>query len=105
MMSVIAHPYGDLVHFTRSRKEWEAAVREDGGDEVAGPDALGITWLGTSGYIVGVFSRDPGTMAHEMSHVALSILDRVGIDVQEANQEPFCYLLGYLVRHFTKAKA
>lgn len=107
MKRLIAHPYGDEVLFTRSQKEWRSLVRRHGDPAYADVDldgCNGITYYSPSGYIVGVFADDPGTMAHECAHVALSILDGVGADVQEANQEPFCYLLGYLVSSFSKAK-
>ena len=101
-------PYKTSVVFTRSRKEWEAAVQaveHDPGDEYLHLDAEGITYrCASGGFIVGVFRRDAGVLAHECAHVALSILASRGIDVQEANQEPFCYLLEHLVDYFTKAK-
>lgn len=105
MVEYEVQPYGDLIRFTRSRKEWAAAVQADSyansGDELGHLDADGICWWSPNGYVVGVFNGKPGTLAHELSHACLTMLDRRGIDVQEANQEPFCYLLGHLITYFT----
>lgn len=92
------------IKFTRSRKEYAKAVEAaDGFDDGEPADGLTCT-LDSGGFIVGVFTRDPGTLAHEMAHVALEIIDRAGFTAEAGNQEPFCYLLGYLVSHFSKVK-
>lgn len=96
--------YGNGILFTRSRAEFTKAVeKNDGFDD--GEEADGLTCTLDSGsFIVGVFDKSPGTMAHEMAHVAMEIIDRAGFDAQAGNQEPFCYLLGYLVHYFSKVK-
>ena len=40
---------------------------------------------------------DPGTIAHEAFHAAFDILDRAGVKPDAKNQEPFAYLLGWVV--------
>jgi hypothetical protein len=92
------------IQFTRSRKEFAKAVEAAGGFD-DGQCADGLTCaLDSGGFIVGVFTKDPGTMAHEMAHVALDILEWAGFDAQAGNQEPFCYLLGHLINHFSKVR-
>ena len=42
------------------------------------------------------------TIAHEAFHATVRILDHIGIDFNLGNQEPFAYLLEYLVREIHK---
>ena len=39
----------------------------------------------------------PGTIAHEAFHAAFRILDRAGVKPDVNNQEPFAYLLSWVV--------
>lgn len=96
--------YGNGIYFTRSRKEYARLVEQhDSFDDGEEADGLTCT-LENGGFIVGIFSKDPGTLAHEMAHVALEIVDRAGFSADAGNQEPFCYLLGHLVNHFARVK-
>lgn len=96
--------YKALIHFTRSRKEFSTQAAKWGFDGDI-DDCGGICLESDSGnYIVGVFSKDPGTLAHECAHAALNIISNAGFTAEAGNQEPFCYLLGDLVAHFSKVK-
>lgn len=37
-----------------------------------------------------------GNVTHESSHVAMEIFDYIGATVEIKNQEPFCYLAGWI---------
>ncbi|WP_145572507.1 hypothetical protein [Yersinia mollaretii] len=52
-------------------------------------------------YLIGVFTGDVSTLAHECAHVAFYTCRDVGvtIDTNGAN-ETYCYLLGGMVSHF-----
>lgn len=44
-----------------------------------------------------VWGKNIHSLVHELSHVALHVFERAGIDPRDANGEPFCYLLSQLV--------
>lgn len=44
-----------------------------------------------------------GTIAHECAHAAMNICHRRGIIIDTGNQEPFTYLIGFLVNRVTDA--
>ena len=96
--------YGVYVTFTRSRKEYDKLMEKaDGYPSEDGDNGLCVS-LDSGNYIVGVFTKDPGTLAHELAHVALNIVERAGFTAEAGNQEPFCYLLAHLVNQFSKAR-
>ncbi len=47
--------------------------------------------------LICVFDHSPNTISHECGHAALSVMERIGEFDVISSQEPFCYLLGYLV--------
>jgi hypothetical protein len=49
-------------------------------------------------YLVGVFDKDPLTVVHECSHLAILICASTSWSISEETSEPFCYLLEDLVR-------
>jgi hypothetical protein len=44
-----------------------------------------------------VYGRRECDLIHELSHVALHVFKRAGIDPRKAGGEPFCYMLSQLV--------
>lgn len=44
-----------------------------------------------------VWARASHYLAHELSHVALHVFERCGIDPRDSGGEPFCYLLSQLM--------
>lgn len=45
-----------------------------------------------------VWAEDTPSLAHELSHVVLWVFEIAGIDAREAGGEPFCYMLGQLMK-------
>ncbi len=45
-----------------------------------------------------IFAEAAPQLAHELSHVILSVFEDCGIDPREANGEPFCYMLSQLMQ-------
>lgn len=97
--------YRSLVQFTRSRKEFAAALADVGSYPDVSGMAGGVQELPHGNYIMGVFDRSLSTLVHECAHLALSVVRNAGFQAEDGNQEPFCYLLGELVAHFHKEKA
>jgi hypothetical protein len=96
--------YGANVMFTRSRKEFSKKAGELGAYEDTENMEGAVLETDAGNYLMGVFTRDPNVMAHECSHLALSIIKNAGFDAEAGNPEPFCYLLGHLVGYFSKVK-
>ena len=74
---------------------------------IAPPSSTGSTYrvrerkTGVPCIVIWVGKIDEFTssiVAHECTHAALEIWQYIGSDVSLTNQEPFCYLLGNLVR-------
>lgn len=51
--------------------------------------ACEVIWL--------VYARRPHVLAHELSHILLQTLDRIGMHPSDGNGEPFCYMLSQLM--------
>lgn len=43
-----------------------------------------------------LIDKSPNSVAHECGHMAIIMCHMLGIDVTYNNQEPFCYILGYI---------
>jgi hypothetical protein len=52
---------------------------------------------------IGVFNRQAGTLAHEMTHIAMHILSNAGVKVTKNNNEALAYLIGFMVEECTPA--
>lgn len=48
-------------------------------------------------YLVGWYDGRISTLSHELTHVALAVLERAGISPTGDNGEPLCYLQGELM--------
>lgn len=93
--------YGGEVHLILSRKQMQAAGKAYD---------VQISDVGLAGqfariernggrqrhYLVGVYEDGLSTLAHELAHVTLQVLDLVGISAHAGNGEPFCYLFQHL---------
>lgn len=96
--------YKCWILFTRSRAEFSQQAEAWGAyEDTTGADGM-VLESDQGNFLVGVFTKTPGTLAHEMAHASLSIIKNAGFDAEAGNQEPFCYLLGHLVDHFAKVK-
>lgn len=62
--------------------------------QIEGPD-------GEYAFVLGVFEGGVSTLVHELAHVTFNIMARVGVTVDEReNNETFCYMLEELVEFF-----
>lgn len=52
---------------------------------------------GVPGILMCLFDISPNTITHECCHAALDIMDYIGETNILDSQEPFCYLVGWLV--------
>ena len=101
MKELSLRPYVGRLFLTKTRKGYERAHRK----LFKTPDvlscAIGGRYTGGEGkdgmWTYLIFANKAHYMAHELSHVALEVFLRCGIDPREANGEPFCYLLGQLM--------
>lgn len=63
-----------------------------------------VNALGHGEYLLGVFNKESGVIAHECGHIAIMICERAGFSPDDGDGEPFCYLLGWLAfmceKHF-----
>lgn len=50
------------------------------------------------GWVLGWFDRDPYTLVHEATHVALLVAEHVGIAPFDSAGEPVAYLVEDVVR-------
>lgn len=55
---------------------------------------------GCAAYVIGVFDAGLNTFVHELSHLAIEVLDRAGCPIDNYTSEAFCYLIGSLTEHF-----
>lgn len=76
----------------------EYRVKSEGG-----PRGRTLTNTTSAVAVVGLFKNDagecsaPGTIAHELLHVVLTIFEHIGLPVTEEVSEASCYLIGYLM--------
>ena len=93
--------YGGTVLMTNDAKRFWEAEKYFGIEDEDRACAGKAVWVdGGKHFIVGVFDKSIPTLVHECSHVSLFICQRVGIDPQSGNGEPFCYLLDTMVGRF-----
>lgn len=80
-------PYGRVLTLTDSRKTFQRLA----GLSCAGCDGMSAST--EDGWVVGWFDGLPATLVHELVHVALWLLDDVGIDPRDSAGEPMAYLV------------
>jgi len=85
----------DKAVFTRKFKEMygRESVIEDG---VLGHCASGMNRKRNE-WTCLVYAETAVDLAHELSHAVISLFDRVGIPINQANDEAFCYMLSQLM--------
>ena len=96
-------PYGWKLRLFTDRAKWARHCAKLGGEPFAGllsqaSEAVGMTdWNAEHcECVVGVFDGDLATLAHEMTHAAIAILNNAGVKFAATNSEPLAYLVGYL---------
>lgn len=100
--------YGGEVYFTTSREKWGqihdymTGSREglDYANKCGGCVMSGPNPDGSAGYLVGVFHPTVNVYTHEISHLAIAVLDRAGVPIDEHTTEAFAYLIGDLAEAF-----
>lgn len=89
-------PFDIDVMFLDTRKDFFRAHKGEHRVFV-GADPRGICAPGDRvDLIIAVFDRTLGTLVHECSHAAVSILQTVGIEPLSNNDEPQAYLVEHL---------
>jgi hypothetical protein len=102
--------YGGTVWVVKKPQHYQEMLRSLGQDEQDDLPCAGVMQrfgdkaTQSTVYLVGVFDGAPGTLAHEVTHVAFNIFERVGAKVEDGHcNEAFCYLVGWLVWKITEA--
>lgn len=98
-------PYNGRLYYASSRAQYAAAHKH----LFKTPDVLTCVhegrFVGGEGldgmWTYLVWAGTQHTLAHELSHVVLHVFERCGIDPREGCGEPFCYMLGQLIRDAT----
>lgn len=96
--------YGGYVWVARSQAQYNATleyldIETDDALPCAGC-AQRIVNKRTGGriYLLGLFEAEPGTLAHEVAHIAFYVFEDVGAAALDGKcNEAYCYLLGWLV--------
>lgn len=60
--------------------------------------AVGMCCTADGGWVLGWFDGEPLTLVHEATHVALFVLEHVGIDPFTSQGEPMAYLVEDITR-------
>ena len=100
--------YGGEVYFTTSRDQFSSIYDyliggregQDVAEECAGCVVYGSTPEGGQGYILAVFDASLNVYTHELSHLAIAILNRAGVPIDDHTTEAFAYLIGALAEAF-----
>lgn len=93
--------FGGTVYYYTDLAKFRKAMKRKIGDDPG--EASGWTIADDSGnFYVGVFDGNPATVVHESVHIAMTILERVGIEPYEANGEPVAYLVDHLFAQLMK---
>lgn len=69
-------------------------------NEMGSFDAVTDTFIRNSILHVQIFVKPNATLkiiAHESAHAVNMIFDHVGVELSTTNDEPFCYMLGWVV--------
>lgn len=67
-------------------------------------DTNGITTYSGNVALIGVFAEDLATLVHELNHFCLWVFDYIGMPVNSANSEAYCYYYDYLLRQVLESK-
>lgn len=93
-------PWPGTLVFTVDRAEWMRLYsKRDGPNPELYQQSAGLTWNDGGYCLVGVFDGSVSTLAHELGHASMDILNyaRAGDYREGQQQEQLCYLLGHLV--------
>lgn len=68
-------------------------------------DTNGITTYSGNVALIGIFTGDIVTLVHELNHFCLWTFDYIGMPVNSANSEAYCYYYDYLLNQVLTSKA
>lgn len=102
LIELSLRPYTGRLFIAKTRKAYERGHRK----LFEEPDVLTCSQCGrmTGGkgkdgfWTYLIWAETTHSLAHELSHVVLCVFADCGIDPREANGEPFCYMLGQLIK-------
>ena len=99
--------YGGRLAFCLSREDYAqcAAALGDSGDAIEwAKESVGVTQLydpapghRCATHLVGLFDGDPGTLVHELVHVACNVLRLAAVPLTKDNDEVLAHLMDTLV--------
>ena len=67
-------------------------------------DTTGVTTYSGNVALIGVFTGDIVTLVHELNHFCLWTFDYIGMPVNSANSEAYCYYYDYLLNQVLTSK-
>lgn len=98
MKSIKIIPYRAVLHITEDFGEWSKIYTKLSGLTIECSSG-GLTYDNQDGnYYVWIGDGTFSTLVHELTHVCLFVAGRCQLEDIVENQEPFCYLLGYLAQ-------
>ena len=105
----VATSFGELKQFVRSYDDGteETLDKIDDNNAAAITDHIFMPSIDRGGVIIRFRSKKdmtPDVVAHEATHAAIMIFDYCGCRISPDNQEPFAYLVGWIVECCMKAK-
>lgn len=91
-------PWPGTMVFTTDHDEWDRLyTKRDGPNVERYRDSMGLAWEDGGYHLIGVFDGKVGTLAHEMGHCAVNVMNHAGVKDFRHDDEQFTYLLGHLV--------
>jgi len=98
-------PYGWHLYLFDDREKWAKFVARKTHASLANKrrdcadGTTGITHVDYDAKIlyIGVFDGEIGTLAHEMTHAGVFVLDHAGIEAGASDGETLAYLIGHLM--------
>lgn len=107
MTRFAAAPYHQMVYMTTSRKKFKQACLYIDPESTADGSVCGgmtatfdLMTTGGIAVVIGWFTGEPSTLAHECSHAVWKILGITRVRCETDNNEAFAYLLGDMVNKF-----
>lgn len=112
ILPLVVYPFDVMVSFGQSDDQLKDCLKKRGikWDEILEmpPTGLGRTAMldGNQTILrlkdVPISVTDYGTLAHEIFHAVVFILDRVGIELCRQSDEAYAYLIGYITKEIYK---
>lgn len=93
------HPYDAVLYLTRSRKAYLKKRAEYTDRPLCLKDTSGMTssFNHCNVFVIGVFDGRQSTLTHELTHLAIGLLEDRQVPITHATSEVMCYLLSNLI--------